>query len=197
MTAAITSSSKICANLLVALLALFSAAAGQQSDKGISAVFAEGKISSGQYTNTYFGLTLKPDGAGFVSQGAFISPQGKRARLVHAQRDAANWQDKYSVAVLADALSANPLIKSPGQYLRIVRQSFEREGLITAQEETSTKISGVPFIKSVMKTRDSNPHFQTMYTSFFKGYILSIQVEAPSAERAQQIVDTMITFKTK
>src|SRR5437879_12933388 len=106
MKAAITNLSKSCAIFLFFLPALFSAAAGQQkSDKDISAVFAEGKISNGQYTNAYFGLTLKPDGAQFVPQGAFISPQGKRARLVHAQRDAANGRHRYSVAVLADAVS--------------------------------------------------------------------------------------------
>jgi len=198
MKAAITNLSKSCAIFLFFLPALFSAAAGQQqSHKDISAVFAEGKISNGQYTNEYFGLTLKPDGAQFVPQGAFISPEGKRARLVYAQRDAATWADKYSVALLADALSANPSIKSPEQYLRIVRHNFEHEGLVTAQEETATKISGVPFIKVVMKTRDSKPHFQAMYSSFLKGYIFSVQIEAPSVERAQQIVDTLITFKTK
>src|SRR6476646_8180467 len=123
---------------LAALIVLFASAAvtmEQTPIKDISAVFAEGKVSGNQYKNDYFGLTLTPAGAQFT-QGGFISSQGKRARLVDARASAKNWEDRYSIAILADALSANPLIHSPDQYLRSVCHQFEREGLVTVQEES-------------------------------------------------------------
>ena len=67
--------------------------------KDISAVFAEGKVEDNQYKNDYFGLTLTPIGAEFT-QGGFVSSQGKRARLIDAQANAKNWEDKYSIAII-------------------------------------------------------------------------------------------------
>jgi hypothetical protein len=97
----------------------------QTAVKDISAVCAEGRVTGNQYRNDYFGLTLTPVGGNFT-QGSFISSQGKRARLVAVEANAKNWENKYSIAILADALSANPLIHSPEQYLRSVRRKFKK-----------------------------------------------------------------------
>ena len=131
----------------------------QTSVKDISAVFAEGKVSGNQYKNDYFGLTLTPAGARFT-KGGYVSPQGNRARLVDAQANSKGWEDKYSIAVLADALSANPLVKSPEQYVRSVRHQLEREGLATVQEESPIDISGLRFVQATLKmTEDGRAHY--------------------------------------
>ena len=166
---------------------------GQQV-KTISTIYGEGKVMGSEYTNPYFGLLLKPAGAQFT-EGGFIIPNGERARLIDAEANSAKWEDRYSIAVLADALSANPRIHSPEQYLQLVRHNFEKEGLVSVQQETPTQISGIRFFNSIMKTQDARPHFQGMYATFLNGYILSIQIEAASPERVKQIVETMVVFK--
>jgi hypothetical protein len=156
---------------------------------------AAGKVAGNQHTNDYFGLTLATTNAEFT-KGGFISSQGKRARLIDAEANAKKWDDKYSIAILADALSANPLIRSPEQYLRSVRHQLEKEGLATVQEESPVTISGLPFMHSIMKSAgQGQAHYQGMYTAFLKGYVVSLQVEAPSLERLQEIVLKMVNFK--
>jgi hypothetical protein len=46
-----------------------------------------------------------------------------------------------------------------------------------------------------MKTRVGDSHYQAMYTTFLKGYIVSVQVEAPTAERLNEIMQTKVSFK--
>ena len=179
---------------LVFVWASLAVTPAQTAVKDISVVYADGKVTGNQYRNDYFGLTLKPVGGKFT-QGGFISPQGKRARLIDVEANAKNWEDKYSIAILADALSANPLIHSPDQYLRSVRHQLEREGLVTVQEESPVEISGLRFFQATMKSGGPGPvHFQGMYTTFLNGYIVSLQVEAPSQSRLKEIL-AMVTFK--
>jgi hypothetical protein len=181
--------------IIISAYALLSTtAASQSSVPDISVVYAQGKVEGYQYKNDYFGLTLTTPEAEFT-KGGFISSQGKRARLIDAEANATKREDKYSVAILADALSGNPLIQSPTQYLRSVRHQFEREGLATIQEKSSLTISGLSFIPAVMKTRVGDSHYQGMYTTFLKGYIVSVQVEAPTAERLNEIMQTKVSFK--
>jgi uridylate kinase len=164
--------------------------------KDISAVFAEGKINGNEYNNDYFGLTLTPVNAQFT-QGSFANSGGSRARLINAEANTKNFEDRYSIAILAAALSANPLVRSPEQYVRSVRHQFEqREGMSTVQEESAIEISGVRFVQATMKaTEQGQTHYQGIYTTFLNGYILSIQVEAPTPERLQQIVLSMVKIK--
>jgi hypothetical protein len=186
--------------LVLAALSFFFAsvpATAQTPTKDISAVIAEGKVNGTQYKNDYFGLTLTPVNAQFT-QGGFVNPGGSRARLIDAEANAKNLEDRYSIAILAAALSANPLVRSPEQYLRSVRHQFEqREGMTTVSEESPIEISGVRFVQATMKvTGQGQTHYQGMYTTFLNGYILSIQVNAPTPERLQQIVLSMVKFKT-
>ena len=81
--------------------------------------------------------------------------------------------------------------------MRAVRHQFEKEGLISVQEETPVEVSGVHFVQAIMKTRDARPHFQGVYTTFLHGYIVSLQVEAPSPERMGQIVKTIVVFRPR
>jgi hypothetical protein len=185
---------------VLALLSVFSLSVvptigAQTPTKDISAIFAQGKVSGNEYKNDYFGLTLTPIHAQFT-QGGFVSPDGKRARLIDAESNAKDWEDKYSIAVLADALSANPMVHSPTQYVRSVRHQFEREGMTTVQEEAPIEVSGVQFVRATMKvTEQGRIRYQGMYTTFLKGYILSLQVEAPTTERLEQIVLSMVKFE--
>src|SRR4029077_5372783 len=120
------------AHLAIILIALpFSTIvtrAQQKPTKDISAVFAEGKISGPEYKNGYFALTLTA-APGQFTQGSFVSPEGKRARLVDVQNNSSNSQDKFEITVLADSLAANPLVHSPEQYARSVRHQFEKQGM--------------------------------------------------------------------
>ncbi len=77
-----------------------------------------------------------------------------------------------------------------------MRHQLEKEGLTTVQEESPLTISGLPFVQAIMKTTGQDrPHYQGMYTTFLRGYIVSLQVEAPSQERLKEIVQTMVNFQ--
>jgi hypothetical protein len=165
------------------------------SPKDISYVYAQGKTNGQEYRNDYFGLTLAPENAQFTA-GAFVSSEGKRARLVDAQANAKNREDKYEIAVLADLLAANPLIHSPEQYVRAVRHGLEREGLATVSQESPVDISGIHFVATTMRVSDEgNAYYRGLYTTFLNEYILSLDVTAASPERLTKIVQSMVHFK--
>jgi len=152
----------------------------------ISAVFVAGKVAGNQYTNDYFSLTLTTPDAEFTI-GGFISSQGKRACLIDAEANARKWEDKRSVAILADALSANPLIHSPAQYLRSARHQFEKQGLVTVQEESP--VHDLRFAVDALDHEDHGRRPATLPgddTTFLKGHIVSLQGEAPSLEKAKR-----------
>ena len=167
------------------------------SPENISIVYAQGKILGQEYKNDYFGLSLKTENAHFTA-AAFVSSQGQRARLVDAVADAKSWKDKYEIAVLADLLSANPLIRSPEQYVRSVRLALEREGLTTLKQESPAKISSIDFVSAVMQVNgEEHAHYRGLYTTFLNGYILSLDVSATSPERLTEIVQNMVHFKNQ
>jgi len=163
------------------------------SPKDISYVYAQGKINGQEYRNDYFGLTLALESVQFT-RGAFVSSEGKRARLVDAQASTKNREDRYEIAVLADLLAANPLIHSPEQYVRAVRHGLEREGLATVSQESPVDISGIHFIATTMRANDVGNTY-CLYTTFLNEYILSLDVMAASPERLTKIVQSMVHFK--
>ncbi len=168
----------------------------QKAEQNISAVYAEGKVSGNHYENEYFGLTLTPTNALFT-KGGFVSSQRTRARLIDAEANADRWEDKYSIAVLADTLSDSPLIHSPDDYVRYIRHQFEKEGMTTVQAESPIEISGLRFVQAIMKvTEQRRIHYQGIYSTFLKGYMISLQVEATSPERLRQIILSAVDFKS-
>jgi hypothetical protein len=183
--------------LSLSFASVASTTTAQAPIKDISAVYAAGTIRGNEYNNDYFGLTLTPVNAQFTA-GGFVNSAGHRARLIDAESNATNWEDKYSIAILAAALSANPLVHFPEQYVRSARHQFEqREGMSTVQEESPIEISGLRFVQATMKATDQGrTHYRGMYTTCLNGYILSLQVEARSPERLKQIVLTMVKFNT-
>lgn len=179
---------------LVFIAVALEGTANQGATKDIKAVYADGKIADGQYKNAYFGVTLVPENAQFT-QGGFVSSEGQRARLVDAQANAANWDDRYEIAILADALSANPLINSPTQYVRSVRHQLEKERFETVQAESAIDISGSKFIYATMKiAEDGKTRYRGLYTTFLNGYILSLDLTAGSAARLESILK-MVRFE--
>jgi len=172
------------------------ASANEVATKDIKAVYADGKIADGQYKNDYFGVTLTPADAQFT-QGGFVSSEGARARLIDAQANAANWEDRYEIAILADALSANPLISSPAQYVRSVRHQLEKEGFETVETESPLEISGLRFVYATMKIGgQGHTRYRGVYTTFLKGYILSLDVSVGSTARLQSILK-MVKFEAQ
>jgi hypothetical protein len=165
------------------------------SPKDISFVYAHGKINGQEYTNDYFGLTLAMENVQFT-RGAFVSSNGKRARLVDAEATTKKPEEKYEIAVLADLLTANPLIRSPEQYIQAVRHGLEKEGLVTVSGESPTEISGIHFVSGIMReSNEKQGYYRGIYTTFLNGYILSIDVTAASPERLTKIVQGMVHFK--
>jgi hypothetical protein len=165
--------------------------------KDISAVYAEGKVSGNEYTNDYFGLTLSSAGGRFT-EGGFVNSEGKRARLVDVQSIPDNWQDRFEIAVLADSLAANPLVHSPEQYARSVRHQFEKQGMETEKAESPTEVSGLWFMRGVLKISDGGHiRYRSIYTTFLKGYILSLDVSAATPEKIEQLVAKAVQIRPK
>ncbi len=178
------------------LILLIAASAGGQSVKGIKTVFSEGKVANGQYKNDYFGVTLSPVN-GHFTQGGFVSPEGHRARLIDVQSNTSKWDETYEIAILADALSANPLVTSPRQYVRSVRHQLEREGSQTIQAEAPVKVSGLKFVYATIRVAgEGRPHYRGLYTTFLNGYIVSLDVSTASVERLGDVLK-MVKFAPK
>lgn len=171
--------------------------AQQKPTKDISAVYAEGRISGTEYENEYFGLTLSAEPGKFTQRG-FISPEGKRARLIDVENDPSNFQDKFRIAVLADSLAANPLVHSPEQYVRAVRHQFEKQGMETDKTESPLEVSGLPFVRTILRVNEGgSSYYRAIYTTFLNGYILSLDVSAATREKIAQVVTRAVKFKAK
>jgi len=69
--------------------------------------------------------------------------------------------------------------------VRSVRHQLEREGLQTLREEFPIEVSGIRFTGAVLKESDDRgrTHVRGTYSTFLNGYILSLDVTAPSEER--------------
>jgi hypothetical protein len=183
--------------LVVLLFSPVVTQAQQKPAKDISAVYAEGKISGTEYKNEYFALTLTAAPGQFTQRG-FVSSEGKRARLVDVENNASNFQDKFRIAVLADSLAANPLVHSPEQYARSVRYQFEKEGMETEKEESPIEISGLPFVRAILKVNEGgSTYYRAIYTTFLNGYILSLDVAGASPENIAQVVSRAVKFESK
>ncbi len=181
--------------LLILLLSGTLAYAQSTATKGVAAVYAAGKISGNDYTNDYFGLTLSSAG-GHFTKGGFADSE--RARLVDVQANPDNLQDRFEIAVLADSLSANPQVHGPQQYAGAVRHQFEKEGMETVSVESPTEVSGVTFMRSVLKVSDDGQvHYRAIYVTFLKGYILALDVSAATPQKIDQLIEKSVHIQPK
>jgi len=182
--------------ILLLSLGLSPAHAQDRAKKDIATIYAEGKVTGNEYVNLYFGVTLSSEGGAFT-QGDFVSPAGTRARLIDLERNAARWDDRFEIAILADSRAANPLIRNPQQYVRAMRHQFERQGMITVRAESAVELSGVPFVRAILKMNESAAaHYRAIYSTFLKGYIVSLDVSAATPEKLDRVVASAVRFKT-
>jgi hypothetical protein len=102
------------------------------------------------------------------------------------------------VAVLADLQAANPEVHSAGQYVRIVRHQFEKDGMVIEKPESEVEVSGVPFMYAILKVSDgAGGHYRGIYSTFLDGYILSIDVSAATPEKIAELVQREVKFEAK
>lgn len=161
----------------------------------ISTVIAAGTVDGIRYTNSYFKLVVNAPNA-TLTQNTVVSPGGDRARLLQAQSKQAEWNDRYNFAVLADTLSKYPQLQSSDQYVRSVRHQLEKEGLQTVREEFQVTIAGVGFTGAVLQEQApaGQKYYRGIYTTFRGGYILSLDAEASSPEKLNEVVTRLVSF---
>jgi hypothetical protein len=124
-----------------------------------------------------------------------LSTEGKRARLVDAQTNVKGPEENFGIAVLADQLAVNPAVHSPEQYVRAVRHAFERAGEQTIDEQFSIDISGIRFVGACTKVNQNGlVYYHGVFTTFLKGYILSLEVKAATPERVKQVAKSKVKF---
>ncbi len=180
--------------LVIATTVLLSAAlAAQRPRSDISAVLAAGKLDGDVYRNSYFGITLSAPKAKFTVPSV-VDVAGKRARLVDAVYDSGDGGLNYTISILADSRERYPVNMPVGVYVRSVRHQLEREGLLTAREEFSTVVSGVPFAGAILKV-PKGPNFgylRGIYSTFMNGYIVSIDVQGRNEERINKTLSSLV-----
>jgi hypothetical protein len=180
--------------LLCGLVALATA----QTNKfvGITEVAAAGSINANQYKNSFLGLTVDAPNA-TLSLNPTVAATAQRARLLQVLSKQPEWEETYTLAVLADLLAVNPLTKSPADYVRTLRQKLNQEGSPTVREEFSISIAGMNFTGAVLQQQVPNgrKYYRGIYTTFSRGYIVSLDVEAPSQERLNELVTKLIKFE--
>jgi hypothetical protein len=179
--------------LAVSLVAISLAQTKKPAD--ISTVIAAGTVDGSRYTNPYFKLTIDAPNA-TLALNPLVSPVGARARLLQVQSKQAEWNDRYTFAVLADTLTEYPQLQSPAQYVRSVRHQLEKGGMPTVREEFQITIAGVGFTGAVLQEQvpSGQKYYRGLYTTFRSGYILSFDVEAPSEDKLNQVVSRLVRF---
>lgn len=185
----------ICIFLLCVVVgALWVPGRGQQVTQAppdISEVSKAGKVIADKYQNSFFRLIVDAPHAKIQ----FAPVVGdKRARLVQIVTDAPNWNDKYTFAVLADALSKYPQLASAAVYVRSARHQLEKQGLTTIQEEFPINISGAQFTDCIIQeqNREGSKYYRGLYSTFRSGYILSFDVEGPSEAALNEMVTNRV-----
>ena len=162
---------------------------------GISDVAAAGAVDKDTYVNSFLKLSVYAPNAA-LKLNPVITQTAQRARLLEVLAEHRSWNDTYTFAVIADLLAVNPLTKSPGDYVRTVRQSLERQGSPTVQPEFPVTIGGVQFTGAVLQEQvpSGQKYYHGIYTTFRKGYILSFDVEAPSQDKLSELVNQLVKF---
>lgn len=184
-------------SLLCAFLVPMISAVGQAVPKppDISAVVAAGKVSGERYTNSFFRITLDAP-HGQITLAPVVNTAASRARLIHVLASTGDFDQRYSLALLADLLQPSPLLRSPSDYVRGVRLQLEKQGFVTIRDEFPIEISKVAFTGAVMEghTPDGHKLYRGLYTTFRSGYILSLDVWANSEAHLNDLVASLVHF---
>jgi hypothetical protein len=185
--------------LLIATSVLLSAVlATQKPQSDISAVVAAGKLEGDVYRNSYFGISLSAPKAKFTVP-SLVNVAGKRARLVDVVYDSGDGALNYTIAVLADSRENYSKDMPLGVYVRSLRHQLEKHGLITAREEFSTVVSGVPFTGAILKVpeKPNFGYFRGIYSTFLNGYLVSIDVQGRNEERINKTLSSVVKIEAK
>ena len=183
--------------LVLVLGTLAGVSVRSQNTVSISSVASSGAISENRYINSCFNLTVDAPTATLQLSPA-VNTTGQYARLVQVLSDKATWENTYTLAVNAEPLTnlARFPDTPPARYVRSVRHQLEKEGLLTVREEFPISIGGEEFTGAVLQVQEENgrKHYRGIYTTFRKGYILSIDAEASSEAKLSEIVTRMVKF---
>jgi hypothetical protein len=183
----------------VLILGAWAGASAQQAEKdaNISTVVASGKVSDNRYENSFFKLAVDAPNA-TVEMNPVVNTTGQYARLVQVLSKKATWESTYSFSVTAEPLTnlAKYPNTQPGLYVRSIRHQLEREGLLTVREEFPISIGGEQFTGAILQVQEGNgrKHYRGIYTAFRRGYILSLDAEASSEVKLNEMVTRMVKF---
>jgi hypothetical protein len=177
------------------VLLVTSATLGQYPTRDISSVVAAGKLNGDVYKNTYFGISLTAPKAHFTAP-SLVNVPGRRARLVNIVYDSPQGAMNYTLGLMADSLENYPKGMSTTVYVRSVRHQLEKDGLITYREEFPVVISGIAFTGAVLKVpeKPNFGYYRGLYSSFINGYVVSLEVQAGSEERFQQLLSSAVAI---
>ena len=158
----------------------------------ISVIARDGVVIGDRYTNSFFKLTVETSDATLQSN-PLVNTSGDRARLLQALSKTTNREETYTFAVLADCLSHYPQLDSLSQYVQSVRHNLEKERLSTVREEFPISIGGKPFVGAILEVRESSErkHYRALYSTFLNGYILSLDLEASSEAKLDDLVSAV------
>jgi len=171
-----------------------------QTEGDIKSVIAAGKVVANHYSNEYFGLSVTADN-GEIQAPVFVNAEAQRARLMDASSLLKVHPFRYSMGVLVDSCTKNPLIHSLEQYVRAVSHQLTKESVETLEpirEEFPIDISGARFVGTVMKVSiRGQVYYRGVYATFLNGYIFGLDVKADDTERLQELLISMIRLQGK
>lgn len=158
-------------------------------------VVASSSIAKDQYRNGFFKLVVDAPNA-TLHLNPVLNNQAQRARLLQVLSNPTTWDETYTFAVLADAISNYPTLESAEHYVRSVRHQLENEGLSTVQDEFSMPIGGVPFSGAILQEHNESgrKYYRGLFATFREGYILSFDVEAASPDKVKNLVTRLVRF---
>ena len=161
----------------------------------IATLIASGKVKRDEYVNEYFGVSFTAPGASFTAPST-SDQHGRNVRLVDASASASKREDLFTISILADGLSNYPDLRSRSEYMDRVRTGLEREGAKSTRGNFPYNISNVEFVGTIVEESDGPglSHKRGIFATVMKGYILSIDVAAPTETQVLRLISS-IRFK--
>jgi hypothetical protein len=158
----------------------------------VRSLIAAGKVDGKRYWNEYFGLSFTAPGAALTAPST-VDEQGRNVRLVEAVAGSQKREDMYTISILADRSPNYPQLLSRSEYVTTITAQLKREGAKTTRDNFQYVISGVEFVGSILQESDglTTSHFRGIFSTFMKGYFLSLDVAAISEERVLEIASSI------
>lgn len=162
----------------------------------ITTVVASGKVRGDTYENAYLGVVISAPKAKFTAS-SLVNAAGHSAKLLNLVLDSGDGAKNYTIGLMADSLEDYPNL-TPNVYVRSVRHSLERDGLITDREEFPITISGVPVVGAMLKVpeKPNFGYYRGIYSTFLNGYVVSLEVQARTPEHIQELLSSAIKISS-